>query len=829
MQHADHCNLLTACFFLEAWARLGGAGTEVVGALWGSVMQIVKGGCVPGGDEQQQRRQHPIGGRKSRDNKGTTNIFRNFARCLSALSRIPHSTATPWTPTDADLAICGTWLQARLPVVDDPVALATLLVALSRMQKLPDTLDITHVARRFFDLHHMWEPRSTANVMHSLAKLYEARLLSQRRAMRHIDWAAFGPAVNPHIPRMDAQALCNILWALATLRLDPVNHVGLDVAAYGRMVNRVVNECAPQGLANTLWALYRMQIDPVADMGLDLRAYGRVVNALVKRCSSQELVTLVWAMAGLQIDPVADMGLDLKGYGRAVSSKLQHHAMRMQALANCLLALARMGVDPVHDMGLDLSLLGAAVNRKLHSNSGGGGGGVDDDEQQQCAVGGTSAAHHSSGGRATQQQAHQPCSSSHVPHVPHVPLVSERDIIILFTALHRLHLHPVTDLGLDVAACGAAISSLLPTMGAANVCSLLSMLADWAPQGGGGGRHVRGDGAPAGAEGPIQATEGQGLQQSTAHNTPVSLLHHLDLPAYGAALHAALPSSSTHAHIDALWAMARLGIHPVVDMHLDLAHYGRVLEANLHYASLHHVAIMLLAAASLGVHLEEDLCFSDLLSVGRTINVRLPSSTPHDVTTLVLALMQLEGGVVGRMGVDVQGVRGRVCQLGGGLDGRALSTMLWAMRGGGGGDGGGGGGEDKEDKGWGMRHVLFRGAPIQRYDAGGGGINGASCALVCVVHDNTPTPAATHPPAPNPQACTHPRAPTLTPHHTPRPSCTPRHHQRPPCMCIPPPPPLCPRHAHPHHCNCGAPRCTASGCCCRCAVDVFFAAASAIT
>ncbi len=688
VQHADHCDLMRCCFFLEAWARLGKPGYRVLNALWRRVMWHVEDGMEMDIDDDDSTMQII---RKSRAlTHKHHSPFRVFTRCLSALSKVPHDYGCP--PV-ADLHTCGTWLRPQIPLATDPIALSTLLVALARMNKLPRSFDLSAILQRFLQLHFLWEPQSVANVLYSMGKLCRRQHVDHTTVRDSIDWQVFGQHMNVHIPSFNEHALTNMIWALATMRIHPIHDMGLAMAAYGKRLNSVLGECAPQGLASTLWALSRLQLDPVADLGIDLMAYGRAVNATVNRCPSRDLVILLWAISRLQLDPVEDMGIDVKGVGGAMGSKLHHDAMCIKSLANSLGAMAHLRLHPVLDLGLDLAVLGAAVNKKLV-----GGGTIGVDHGGDLREGGMDQPHHG-------QQRGGPLSCS------------ERDIHILLNALARLNLNLTTDLHLDMHAFGRAINTVLPTMQAGNLCDLLPLLADWGVDI--MSCHARNSCVRnSTSTGWWQQQQQQGFvvqqeQHAAQHSDiPPPLPRHapmhpttlpIDIQAYGTALNAALPNCSAHGLIRVLWAMARLHIHPVNHAGLDMHAYGHALNSNINYANVHHLATLLLAITSLGLDVQHDVGLTDMLALGRAINVRLPGSSVHDTMTLTLALSDMDATVVLRhMGVDVEGVRGLLCVHAPKLDGRGLSNVLWAMR---------GDGEDGRK----MRHALFRGAPVQGY------------------------------------------------------------------------------------------------------------------
>lgn len=201
-------------------------------------------------------------------------------------------------------------------------------------------MDHVHISASFVRLAHMQQQQQHAaskrrGVVDAGTTAAGPRQQQQQQLLSEPAWLLLQQAALQQLHKLQARQCSNILWACASLGVEPMEPLlqGL-VARSGALLQQGLST-TPQGFANTIWGLATLKVSPSSEWMMD---FFRASQQQLCNFQPQELSTTIWALAQLRQQPPADW---FEAYLAASAAKLG--ACNAQALCNQLWGLARLG------------------------------------------------------------------------------------------------------------------------------------------------------------------------------------------------------------------------------------------------------------------------------------------------------------------------------------------------------------------------------------------------------------------------------------------------------------------------------------------------------
>ncbi|BDA49701.1 probable RAP domain-containing protein, chloroplastic [Coccomyxa sp. Obi] len=177
---------------------------------------------------------------------------------------------------------------------------------------------------------------NVATALHRLAKLQPPGTAGpQSPVLRSASFQLLVEASQRLVPRFEAQAVSNTLWAFATLGYHPSGDL-LD--RLGHHAAGIVRTFRPQATSNALWAYAKLAYVPCEPF---LAAAALQLLTDLPRCVPQDISNATWAFATLRHHP----GNTLMDAAAATAARTMPH-FKPQEIANTLWAFATLGHDP---------------------------------------------------------------------------------------------------------------------------------------------------------------------------------------------------------------------------------------------------------------------------------------------------------------------------------------------------------------------------------------------------------------------------------------------------------------------------------------------------
>ncbi|CAL5220538.1 g2573 [Coccomyxa viridis] len=183
---------------------------------------------------------------------------------------------------------------------------------------------------------HAFDEVNVATALHRLAKLQPPGTAGpQSPVLRSGAFQLLVEACQRLVPRFEAQAVSNTLWAFATLGYHPSGDL-LD--RLGHHAAGIIRTFRPQATSNALWAFAKLAYVPCEPF---LAAAALQLLTDLPRCVPQDISNATWAFATLRHHP----GNTLMDACAQTAARTMPH-FKPQEIANTLWAFATLGHDP---------------------------------------------------------------------------------------------------------------------------------------------------------------------------------------------------------------------------------------------------------------------------------------------------------------------------------------------------------------------------------------------------------------------------------------------------------------------------------------------------